>query len=130
MNETWRKSAHQKINQIASSVAEAMGGSAIVYIKEGYPSLTNSTTIANSAFKIAENFLGIDNVQELEVRMTAEDFAYFTNEIPGLLYRLGTRNEKKGITHYLHTSTFDVDEKAIETGMGFMSFLAIEMLKN
>ena len=128
MNETWRKSAHQKINQIASSVAEAMGGKAIVYIKEGYPSLTNAPKIAESAFKIAENFLGTENVKELEVRMTAEDFAYFTNEIPGLMYRLGTRNEAKGITHHLHTSTFDVDEKAIETGMGFMSFLAIEML--
>jgi metal-dependent amidase/aminoacylase/carboxypeptidase family protein len=73
-------------------------------------------------------YLGEENVVELDLRTTAEDFAYFTQLVPGCFYRLGTRNEKQGITSNLHTATFNVDEESLKTGMGLMAWLAISEL--
>jgi metal-dependent amidase/aminoacylase/carboxypeptidase family protein len=74
-------------------------------------------------------FLGKENVRDLEMRMTSEDFAYFSHAIPACLYRLGIRNESKGILSNLHTSTFDVDEKCLETATGLMAWITINELK-
>ncbi len=76
------------------------------------------------------NTLGIENVVDLEMRTTAEDFAYFAQEIPGCFYRLGVRNEEKGITSNLHSATFNVDESSLETGMGLMAWMAYRELMN
>jgi metal-dependent amidase/aminoacylase/carboxypeptidase family protein len=60
--------------------------------------------------------------------MTAEDFAYFSQELPVCFYRLGTGNKEKGITSGVHTSTFDIDEEALRVGSGLMAWLAIQEL--
>ncbi|MGM0613147.1 MAG: amidohydrolase, partial [Bacteroidota bacterium] len=53
-------------------------------------------------------------------------FAYYSQEIPACFYRLGIRNESMGITSNLHSPTFDIDEKSLETGVGLMSWLALQ----
>jgi len=58
--------------------------------------------------------------------MGAEDFAYYTHHIPGCFFRLGVRNEEKGIIHGVHTPRFDIDESAIELGMGFMAYIGMQ----
>jgi len=58
--------------------------------------------------------------------MGAEDFAYYSHEIPGCFFRLGAGNKAKGISAGVHTPTFNIDEKAIENGMGMMAWLAIK----
>jgi hippurate hydrolase len=63
------------------------------------------------------------------MRLTAEDFAYYSQKIPACFYRLGIRNEIKGIVSNLHTNTFDIDENSIEIGMGLMAWLAYSQLK-
>ncbi|MFX7582374.1 M20/M25/M40 family metallo-hydrolase, partial [Acinetobacter baumannii] len=68
-------------------------------------------------------FMGKENVLETEMRMGAEDFGYYTQVIPGCFFRLGVRNEAKGIVHNVHTPLFDIDERAIEIGMGNMAWL-------
>ena len=74
--------------------------------------------------KLAKKYLGEENVILLPIRMTAEDFSYYTKEVPSCFYRLGTANKEKGIIHGLHTSSFDIDENSLEIGMGLMAFLA------
>ena len=65
---------------------------------------------------------------DLDLRMTAEDFAYYSQHVPACFYRLGVNNVEKGINSGLHTSTFDIDESALETGMGLMAWLAVNEL--
>ena len=130
MNESWRMEAQRKMKKLAEDIAEKMGGSCEFIIAPGYPVLTNDTATTSAAQLAAIEFLGNENVEELELRMTGEDFAFYTQHIPGCFYRLGTGNKLKGITSGVHTSTFDIDERALETGMGLMAWLAISELKN
>ena len=128
MDEDWRKEAHSKITQIAEGVAKSMGGECEVEIKKGYPYLINDPQTTQHAINAAHEYLGKDNVIELDLRMTAEDFAYFSQEKPVCFYRLGISNPKKGIDGKLHTSTFNIDESALSTGMGLLSWIAVREL--
>jgi amidohydrolase len=130
MNEEWRQEAHLIIKTIAEKIAIDEGGFCEVNIMKGYPFLVNDVEMTEKARKAAEEFLGKENVVELDMRMTAEDFAFFSQHIPSCFYRLGTANEAKGITSGVHTATFDIDEKALETGMGLMAWLVVNELKS
>ncbi len=130
MNEEWRKEAHQKIKKLAEGLCESMGGSCDIDIKNGYPYLKNDPTLTDIARTAAVNYLGNDNVVDLDLWMGAEDFAYYSQEVPACFYRLGTRNEERGIVSGVHTPTFDIDEAALETGIGLMAYIALEQLKS
>ena len=127
-DEDWRKEMHQRIEKMATSIASGMGGSCEVKIAHGYPYLHNDEELTGRLQAFATDFLGSDHVVTLEPRMTAEDFAYYAQRVPSCLYRLGVRNESRGITSFLHSPTFDVDEAALETGSGLMAWLAINLL--
>jgi amidohydrolase len=127
-DEEWRKEMKQKLKSIAQGIARSMGGSCQVKIDQGYPFLVNDEVITEKAMHHAAEYLGRENVVELDMRTTAEDFAYFSQKIPGCFYRLGIRNEEKGINSSLHTATFDVDEDSLKTGMGLMAWLAYREL--
>ncbi len=126
-DESWRSEAHEKMIKMASSVAESMGGSCEFEVRKGYPYLVNDEVVTAQIKKSAIAYLGKENVVDLELRMTAEDFAYYSQIMPGCFYRLGTATPGMQ-TSGLHTSTFNPDERAIEQGMGLMSWLAIEQL--
>ncbi|UII34490.1 M20 family metallopeptidase [Fulvivirga ulvae] len=130
MDEEWRADAHKKITTMAENIATAMGGSCYVEISKGYPFLVNNPEVTRQARASAEEFLGKENVVDLELWMGAEDFAYYTHEVPACFYRLGTRNEARGITSYVHTPTFDIDEDALEIGAGMMAWIALSKLHN
>lgn len=127
MDESWRKSAHGKITTIATQVAAGMGGKCEVEIRKGYPFLVNDEQLTAKATEAAKAFLGEENVVELDLRMTAEDFAYYSQVMPACFYRLGTASENANISG-LHTPTFSIDENALETSIGLMSWLAINEL--
>ena len=127
-DESWRKVIHEKITFMASSIAKAMGGDCEVRIAHGYPFLDNDIQLSSKILEWSIEYLGEKNVLELDARMTSEDFSYFANELPSCFYRLGVRNEEKGIVSNLHTSTFDVDEQCLQTGMGLMAWIAIKRL--
>ncbi len=129
-DEEWRDQAHDRIRRIAEGVAQSMGGSCEVGIERGYPFLVNDPELTRESRAYAEEFLGKENVVELPLRMTAEDFAYYSQEVPGCFYRLGVRNDAKGINSGLHTSTFDIDEDALRTGMGLMAWSALRYLRS
>ncbi len=130
MDEEWRAEAHVKMKKMAESIAESMGGECEFKILKGYPFLVNDEAVTNNAKAAAIEFLGKENVIDLDLRMTAEDFSYFTQVKPACFYRLGTKNEAENITSGLHTSTFNVDENAIETSIGLMSWIALKELKS
>jgi hippurate hydrolase len=69
----------------------------------------------------AEVILGKNKVHDLPIRLTSEDFAYYSQVIPACFFRLGVRNEKKGIIYSVHHPKFDIDEDALIVGMQLMS---------
>ena len=128
MDEPWRQEAHKLMVKMASGIAESMGGTCDFRVEKGYPYLVNDENTTAMAQQAAVEYLGASNVIDLELRMTAEDFSYFSQEAPSCFYRLGVRNESKGIVSNLHTATFNVDEACLEIGMGLMAYLAYKKL--
>ncbi|GAA3946380.1 amidohydrolase [Chitinophaga oryziterrae] len=126
MDETWRFKAHDIIKKQATELAHAMGAQIDIEILVGYPCLYNNEAVTAQARGLAEEYLGIDKVEDTEVRMGAEDFAFYSQIVPACFFRLGTGNIARGITSGVHTPTFDVDESAIEVGIGTMAYLATQ----
>jgi len=129
MNEEWRKEVHIKMKNLAETIAKDMGGICDFKILLGYPFLVNDEITTNKARAAAEEYLGKENVEELPMRMTAEDFSFYSQQIPSCFYRLGTGNKLKGIVNGVHTSNFDIDEQALDIGAGLIAWLAINELK-
>ena len=128
LNEEWRSKANKQMVKLAEGIAEAMGGSVEFEVRRGFPFLQNAPELTDRAMNAAKDYLGEENVVDLDIWMAAEDFSYYTQEIDGCFYRLGTGNEAKGITSGVHTPTFDIDEDALEIGSGMMAWLAINEL--
>lgn len=128
MNEEWRAAALKKIRKMAESVAEGMGGKCEVEILNGYPYLENNPELTRRIRRAAETYVGPENVVDIDITLGAEDFSYYSQVIPASFYRLGTSNPQKGITSYVHTPTFDIDEDALKIGPGLMAWMAIAEL--
>jgi hippurate hydrolase len=123
MDETWREQAHALIQKISTELVHSMGGEIDLHIDKGYPAVINHEQLNEVARQAAIVFCGKENVEETELRMGAEDFGYYAQEIPACFYRVGVMNKEKGIVSGVHTPTFDVDENAIEVGMAMMAWL-------
>ncbi len=123
LDETWRYKAHELIRKQSAAIVTGMGAELDLHIDIGYPSVFNHEILCEKARSLATDFMGSGNVEETEMRMGAEDFGFYTQVIPGCFFRLGTGNRKKGITAGVHTPTFNIDENAIETGMGIMAYI-------
>ncbi|HRK55137.1 MAG TPA: M20 family metallopeptidase [Cyclobacteriaceae bacterium] len=128
MNEEWRASALSKIRKMAESIAEGMGGRCEVEISHGYPYLENNPALTRRIRAAAAQYVGEENVVDIDITLGAEDFSYYSQQIPASFYRLGTRNEAKGITSYVHTPTFDIDEEALKIAPGLMAWMAVQEL--
>jgi hippurate hydrolase len=123
MDEAWRFKAHELIRKLSTELVSSMGAELDLHIDVGYPMVYNEERLHSEARQQAEKYMGNGNVLETEIRMGSEDFGYYTQVIPGCFYRLGVMNEKKGIISGVHTPTFNIDESAIEIGMGMMAWL-------
>lgn len=130
MNEEWREEGLRRIKKMAESLAEGMGGKCEVDISRGYPFLQNDPQVTRRIKAAATEYVGKDNVVDIDITLGAEDFAYYSQIIPASFYRLGTRNEAKGITSYVHTPTFDIDEDALKISSGLMAWMAVKELEN
>lgn len=128
MNETWRETALKKIRTIAESIAEGMGGKCEIEISRGYPYLENNPELTRRIRHAAEQYMGKDNVVEIDITLGSEDFSYYSQVIPASFYRLGTSNAAKGKTSFVHTPTFDIDEDALKIGPGLMAWMALSEL--
>jgi amidohydrolase len=128
MHEKWRKEAHQKIISLTKKIAAEKNAGAEIDIRIGYPFLVNDEGVTKTAAETAKNYLAAENVFDLPMRMTAEDFSFITQEVPSCFFRLGTGNKAQGIIAGVHSSTFNIDESAIETGAGLLSAMALGLL--
>jgi amidohydrolase len=125
-DEKWRAEAHRLIRRTAEGIAEALGGKANLEIRRGYPVLFNNPELSGKIRKDISDYVGEEQVVDLDLWTAAEDFAWYTQEIPGCFYRIGTRNESRGIIHGLHTPQFDVEENALKISTGLMAWLTIQ----
>jgi amidohydrolase len=125
-DEHWRREAHQRMVALAEGLVKGMGGTVDFRIEIGYPVLKNDEALTLRAKELAAAYVGKDNVVDLDVRMTAEDFAYYGHHMPGCFYRLGTSSVKDDSKSYsIHHPRFDIDEEALKIGMGLMAWMAI-----
>jgi amidohydrolase len=125
-DETWRKEAHVRMVELATQLVKSMGGEVDFRIEVGYPVLNNNETLTLKSKELAIEYLGKENVEDLGLRMTAEDFAYYSQHMPACFYRLGTASPDDDSKSYaVHNSRFDIDENALEVGMGLMAWLAV-----
>jgi len=127
MDEVWRFKAHELMMQQAKGLSLATGAEIYFKVDIGYPTVDNEPIITEAAWKLADTYMGASNVEETEKRMGAEDFGYYSQVIPGCFFRLGVRNEFKGIIHNVHTPNFNIEEEAIENGVGMMAWLGTQL---
>jgi amidohydrolase len=130
LDESWRTEAHKRIKKMAEAIAESMGGSCDFKIVRGYPFLVNEEILTAQVKTFAEEYLGKDNVLDLDIWMAAEDFAYYSQVTNSCFYLLGAGNQEKGIVSSLHTPTFDIDENALAISTGLMAYIAVKRLGN
>ncbi len=129
-DEQWRKEAHVRMKKMAEGIAESMGGMCDFEVRVGYPFLVNEEKLTAEARGYAEEYLGKENVVDLDLWLAAEDFAYYSQVADACFYRLGTGNEARGITSAVHTPTFDIDESALALSTGLMAYIALRKLGN
>jgi hippurate hydrolase len=127
MDEVWRFKAHELMMQQAKGLSLATGAEIDFRVDVGYPTVDNEPVITEAAWKLADTYMGASNLEETEKRMGAEDFGYYSQVIPGCFFRLGVRNESKGIIHNVHTPHFNIEEEAIENGVGMMAWLGSQL---
>lgn len=130
MDEKWRAEGLDRISKIIYAVAESMGGKAELDIRKGYPVLYNNEILTARTHSAMCDYMGAENVIDLDLWMASEDFAYYTHEVPGCFYRLGTANKARNIVSGVHTDTFDIEEDALAISTGLMAWLAICELAN
>ena len=124
-NEAWRAKAHERIRLCAESVAEGLGGHCVLEVDHGYPFVFNDPEATRKVRETASALLGAEKVEELPLRMTAEDFAYYTQQVPGCMFRLGVRPKDVENPSSLHTSTLAIDEACLKVGVSMMALLGM-----
>jgi amidohydrolase len=128
MDEEWREDGLRRMKKMAEGITEAMGGVCDFEIVKGYPFLKNHPELTRRVKNEATAYMGKENIIDLDLWMAGEDFAFYSQVVDSCFYRLGTRNEARGIVSGVHTPTFDIDEASLEIGPGLMSWLAIREL--
>jgi amidohydrolase len=124
MDEKWRVEALVEIEKQAKFIVESQGGTLEIEISKGYPYLENNPILTKKIQGKAINYFGTENCVELPIRLTSEDFSFYSQQIPVSFFRLGVRNEEKGIVFGVHHPKFDIDNKALLVGMQAMSIFA------
>ena len=130
MNEKWRYEAHQWIKDITEQTCAAYGAKAIVDIPAGYPSLFNDPALTAKAEGWARTYMGDENVRTLDMRMAGEDFSFYTHQVPGCFFRIGTQGPDNTFAAPVHNAHFDIDENAMKVGMGMMAWLGLNALSS
>lgn len=118
-----------KMTQIADGVTKAYGATFTLDYVEGTAVTFNEPALAAQTRGVLEAVAGQGNVVEPPPQMGAEDFSYYQQQVPGVFFFLGVRNEARKITAMIHTEYFDLDEDALELGVRAMSATVIDYLQ-
>lgn len=125
----WRLECHEKIRKISCGIAESMGGECDLFIDYGYPPVINDDECTQQVHDNGVDFLGEENVDWLDLRMTAEDFAFFAQKIPACYFRVGIHVPDTPFCN-LHRPNLLVDERSVELASGFVAYNAYTALRN
>lgn len=125
-----RSFSKERIKNIVEMTASMYRGTASIDFVEGYPSYENNSTMVEWFNNFVKNNIDVKVVEIKEPSLGVEDFAYYAQKVPALFYKLGSRNESKGIIHPAHGSYFDIDENCMMYGAMIQSKCAYEFLKN
>jgi amidohydrolase len=117
MDENWRNKALELIKSQTESIVQSMNGTVDIEISKGYPCLINDITLTNKSKDKLIEVLGKENVSELPIRMTSEDFAFYSQKIPVCFIRLGVGDKNKEINYGVHHPKFDIDNSSLKTGV-------------
>lgn len=127
MNEEWRCKAKDLIKKISSSIAENHGASCDINIISGYPFLFNDIEYTSKIKNIAHEVIGEDNVINLDIRMTTEDFAYYSQNIKSTFFRVGVGSEKDANSS-LHTSKFIANKDGLFYSTTLLTYICNKFL--
>lgn len=129
MTREHREYVKSRLVEVVEGITTSMRGKCEINIEESYPCLYNDDKVVKILEDGAESVIGKENVVKLQKpTMGVESFAYFSLERPSAFYYLGTRNEKRGIVHPLHSNLFDVDENSIAIGVAIQCETAVRLL--
>jgi amidohydrolase len=129
-DEGLRARLHVLLPQVCTRVAAEFGATAELRIVKGSPVVKNDPALTTRMREAAVALVGADRVVDMDIRMGAEDFAYYTHVMPGCFFRLGTGNAgKEGTQSGLHTAAFDIDEEAMLTGAAMMAWGALSEMQ-
>lgn len=120
-----------RIKSMVENISESMGGNGELIIEEGYTSLINENSMVGLVRENAEYLVGEENIKIIDhPSLGVEDFAYYLKEAKGSFFRLGCRNEKKGITHDGHHKLFNIDEECLRHGIALQVLNVLTVLQN
>ncbi len=117
------------LERIIAGVTGALGATYELAYQQGYPSTRNDPALVPVLADTVEALLGSGRLKEVPPSMGGEDFAFYAERIPGLIARLGVRNEARGLVHPLHHPRFDLDEDALPLGAAVLAQLATRWLE-
>ena len=117
MNEEWREKAAILLMDLANNLENKYKGNVNLIISKGYPFLKNNEDLTEKLKTKFKSFFGPENIEGLALRMTSEDFSFYSQTIPVCFFRLGVGNKEKGIIYSVHHPKFDVDSACLKTGM-------------
>ena len=117
MNEEWREKAAILLMDLANNLENKYKGNVNLEISKGYPFLKNDEELTEKLKTKFKSFFGPEKIEGLALRMTSEDFSFYSQTIPVCFFRLGVGNKEKGIIYSVHHPKFDVDSACLKTGM-------------
>ncbi len=127
MDEQWRAIIKTKIREIAEGIAQSMGAECEFDIKDGYPVVHNNETVSEQCIAFSKEYLGTEATELMDIRMTAEDFGYYSQKYPCSFYRFGVA-QNEGETGSLHTPQFNLNEDSLETAAGLMAYMGYKFM--
>ena len=128
LDEKWRNELHNKIKSFVKNFLKSKNAEGEIIIKKGYPVLINDEKLTQNSINLFKKIIGNENVVKIPIRMTSDDFSYYCHRVPSCYFRIGVRNEKKGIIHGVHNSRFNIDDDALKVGTKLMSNLVFKSL--
>ncbi len=128
LNEAVREHLKSRLEQVTQGTARSFDVDYRFDFQYGYPALVNDPEMSRLVASACAKGIGKENVESIRPSMGGEDFAYYLQKIPGSFFRLGTRNENKGITHPFHSSRFDIDEDVLPFGVEMFARIIDEYL--
>jgi len=123
------RSLPERLERIVAGVCQANGAGHELEYVQGYPALVNDEGLTRLGMASATNLVGAERVWQIpNPELGGEDFAFFSQRVPSMMFRLGVRNTARGIVHPVHHPGFDLDEEALPLGAAALARIALDYL--